>query len=325
LSISAARSAPVGGVTIAAVERDTGLSKDTLRVWERRYGCPVPGRDAHGERVYSREQLELLRLVKRLLDVGYRPGQVVTLAREELLALCSLAGERPAGRQLPPASADTAAVDRSPEIQACFDMVKRHDTLALRRTLTFAVEETGLAAFVSALVAPLNVLIGDAWLDGRLEIFEEHFYTESVTTVLRSEIARLGFFDATMPQVLLTTFPQESHGLGLLMAETFFALRGCHCLSLGVQTPVPDIALAARAHRANIVVLSCSASLNPKDVVQGFADLRGLLPAEVEIWAGGACPALSRRKAAGVRVLREFGAIDAELLRWQEGQPKSET
>jgi len=38
----------VPGFTIAAVERDTGLSKDTLRVWERRYLFPVPGRDAHG-------------------------------------------------------------------------------------------------------------------------------------------------------------------------------------------------------------------------------------------------------------------------------------
>ena len=35
---------------IAAVERDTGLSKDILRVWERRYGFPKPGRDAFGER-----------------------------------------------------------------------------------------------------------------------------------------------------------------------------------------------------------------------------------------------------------------------------------
>ena len=32
--------------TIADVERDTGLSKDTLRVWERRYGFPLPLRDA---------------------------------------------------------------------------------------------------------------------------------------------------------------------------------------------------------------------------------------------------------------------------------------
>ena len=44
------------GCSIAAVERDTGLSKDTLRVWERRYNFPQPGRDAHGERLFCTEQ-----------------------------------------------------------------------------------------------------------------------------------------------------------------------------------------------------------------------------------------------------------------------------
>ncbi|WP_309246766.1 MerR family transcriptional regulator [Ramlibacter montanisoli] len=43
---------------IAAVERDTGLSKDTLRIWERRYGFPQPLRDALGERTYPAEQVE---------------------------------------------------------------------------------------------------------------------------------------------------------------------------------------------------------------------------------------------------------------------------
>ena len=45
------------GLPIAAVERDTGLAKDTLRVWERRYGFPQPGRDANGERTYPLEQV----------------------------------------------------------------------------------------------------------------------------------------------------------------------------------------------------------------------------------------------------------------------------
>ena len=53
-------------LSIAAVERDTGLSKDTLRVWERRYGFPQPLRDANGERTYTAEQLARLRIVKRL-------------------------------------------------------------------------------------------------------------------------------------------------------------------------------------------------------------------------------------------------------------------
>ena len=36
------------GLPIAAVERETGLAKDTLRVWEKRYGFPQPLRDASG-------------------------------------------------------------------------------------------------------------------------------------------------------------------------------------------------------------------------------------------------------------------------------------
>lgn len=136
-------------------------------------------------------------------------------------------------------------------------------------------------------------------MDGRLEIFEEHFYTESVTTVLRHGISSLGV--AASPRVLLTTFPQESHGLG-------------------VQTPVPDIARAVLAHGARIVVLSFSASLNPKDVTQGLGDLRGLLPPAVEIWTGGACPVLQRRSVPGVQVLDNFSAIEPELQRWRQAK-----
>ncbi len=38
---------------ISAVERETGLSKDVLRIWERRYGFPHPGRDENAERQYT--------------------------------------------------------------------------------------------------------------------------------------------------------------------------------------------------------------------------------------------------------------------------------
>jgi len=74
-------------LTIASVERDTGLSKDTLRVWERRYGFPAPGRDALGERLYPLDQVDKLRTLKRLLDLGHRPGRVVGLPIEELQRL----------------------------------------------------------------------------------------------------------------------------------------------------------------------------------------------------------------------------------------------
>lgn len=295
------------GSSIAAVERDTGLSKDTLRVWERRYNFPQPGRDAHGERLFPPEQVARLRLVKRLLDGGYRAGQVVGLAHAELLAL-SRQGDEP------------LAEPRAGQVQQCFDLVKRHDAPGLRQTLSAAAQTLGLADFVSTLVAPLNTLIGQAWLQGHIEIFEEHFYTEAVTAVLRNSISALGMAQAAAPRVLLTTFPQESHALGLLMAESFFALEGCHCMSLGVQTPIPEIASAARAHAGQIVALSFSASLHANEVKLGLADLRRLLPADTEIWAGGACPVLHSRSLPGVRVLAGFAAIPGQVLQWRQAR-----
>ena len=43
-------------LNISAVERETGLSKDVLRIWERRYGFPEPHRDDNAERQYPQDQ-----------------------------------------------------------------------------------------------------------------------------------------------------------------------------------------------------------------------------------------------------------------------------
>ena len=57
---------------IGVVERDTGIGRDTLRVWERRYGFPRPVRNAKGERSYPEDQLRRLQRTRRLLDRGMR-------------------------------------------------------------------------------------------------------------------------------------------------------------------------------------------------------------------------------------------------------------
>lgn len=58
---------------INAVERETGISKELLRMWERRYGFPSPERDAQGDRIYPPDQVNKLRVVRRLIDAGFRP------------------------------------------------------------------------------------------------------------------------------------------------------------------------------------------------------------------------------------------------------------
>lgn len=274
---------------IAAVERDTGLSKDTLRVWERRYGFPQPERDAFDERSYPADQVERLRLIARLLSSGHRPGRVVPLPVQDLLALVHEAAAAPPARQT-----DT-------ELGAMVVLVQAHQVLALRRSLNQAVLRLGLSRFLCDVLAPLNVLIGDAWMRGDIQVFEEHMYTESVTTVLRSALGSAPAMPAPgRPRVLLTTFPQEAHALGLLMAETMLVLEGCECISLGTQTPLPDIVQAAQANRVQIVGLSFSPGMNSQQALRGLQELRAELPADIAIWAGGKHPALQRRDIAGV-------------------------
>jgi MerR family transcriptional regulator, light-induced transcriptional regulator len=304
------------GLTIAAVERDTGIGKDALRVWERRYGFPSPGRDAHDERVYPAEQVETLRMVKRLLDAGHRPGRLLKLPPEEIRALAD-------------AQAATQALAASggapPESLAPFvETILRHDAPALRHELGRMLARLGAARFVSELVAPLNVAVGEAWMSGRMAVYEEHSYTEEVQVVMRQAIAQMPDPPASgHPRVLLSTFPGEPHGLGLLMAETLLRLESCPCVSLGVQTPVLDIVRAAEAHEVDIVAIGLSSAMGPQQMIDALSDLRGLLPAARELWVGGSATVLQRRPVAGVRVLRQLHEIAPAVRAWRETRAAS--
>jgi MerR family transcriptional regulator, light-induced transcriptional regulator len=301
-------------LSIAAVERDTGLSKDTLRAWERRYGFPTPERDALGERAYPLAQVDRLRIVRRLLDAGHRPGQVVPLELEALQALAAQAGCDA------PGAAD--ATLGGEQLSAQLALIRSHDVPRLRRELARLLSQHGLARFVTELIGPLNAAVGDAWLRGQLEIFEEHLYTETVQVLLRGAIAALPEPAAAgAPHVLLTTLPGEPHGLGLLMAESVLALEGCRCTSLGVQTPVWDIVLAARACACDIVALSFTGALNPNLIADAVAELRGKLPATVALWVGGSAPVLYRRPVPGVRAFASLADLPEALRRAQGASP----
>lgn len=300
--------------SIAAVERDTGLSKDTLRVWERRYGFPQPARDAYGERAYPLEQVEKLHLIKRLLDAGHRPGRIVSLEVEELQRISEGLPAAPLG-VVPGSEADP---------RPYLDLIRNRDVQSLRRQLSQAALRLGLTRFVVDLLAPLNAAMADARLRGQLEVFEEHLYSESVAVVLRSVIASVPEPPAHgRPRVLLTTLPQEPHALGLLMAEALLALEGCPCVSLGPQTPVRDIVLAAAACRADLVCLSFGASLNPNQVLAGLQDLHHGLPTGVGIWAAGPCPALHRRALSGVLALTGPQGLHGQIARWRQQQAET--
>lgn len=296
-----------GALPIAAVERDTGLSKDTLRIWERRYGFPQPLRDAFGERTYPPEQVEKLRLLKRLLDSGNRPGKLVALPLAEL-------------QRLGQGAARAGASEGGGPLAAYAPLLETHDVAGLRRRLRQALLGAGLEPFVTSHLAPLNVAVGEAWMHGALTVTQEHVYTEAVQLVLREAIGSIPEPPPPAPRVLLATLPQEPHGLGLLMAEALLSLHGCRCVSLGVKVPLDALVSAAELTRAELVALSFSGSFNAAQVLAALQELRRSLAPGTALWAGGSNLALQRKLPEGVQPVTDIGLVPHLLKDWMSSR-----
>jgi methylmalonyl-CoA mutase cobalamin-binding subunit len=293
---------------ISAVERETGLSKDVLRMWERRYGFPKPARDDNGERQYTAAETDKLRAIKRLMDVGIRPGKIIALSLGELTAM---ADARAPVRGLTQGSGSD---------QDVVGMLRGHDGAALSQALARGLMRDGLTRFVLDTLVPLTRVVGDAWMRGELQVFEEHLYTEEVQNTLRGAINAVPRH-AGYPRVLLTTLPSEQHALGLLMVEALLVPEGAHCVSLGPQTPLDEVRRAAVAHGVDIVALSFSGAFPVRHATESLARLRRHLPPGVALWAGGEMTRRVRKRLAGVLLLPDLAASVAALRSFRTHAP----
>lgn len=290
-------------IPINVVERETGLTKDMLRKWESRYGYPQPLRTEIGERVYTAEDLRRLKSIKRLLDCGMRPGDVVHRPMDELAVLQT---------QCRVCSAEGA---RSGVVDQALDHLRGTSVDALKNMFRQLLIRQGLKEFVISSVAQLNVAVGSAWAEGTLSVFQEHFYTETLRNFLMDAIACIEK-PPHAKKVLLSTPPEELHGLGLLMVQALFSLDGYECISLGTQTPATELAAAVAHYGADIVAVSISVTCPKRQWVPFLESLRLHTPETVQIWVGGSGVGVKKLAINGLRVFSDlddaFAAMQAK-------------
>jgi DNA-binding transcriptional MerR regulator len=299
--------AAAADISISALERELGIGKDTLRVWERRYGFPNPTRDAKGKRRYPPDQVDRLRLMRRLLDQGMRPHQVLGLPVEML--------QEYSGPSVP------SAMQAAPMHAELHDLLKAHDALALQRALRTILLREGLQRFVLDTAGILIDAVGDWWAAGELEVFEEHLFTEQLCRVLREAVSQVPARDAR-PHVLLTTLPNEPHALGLLLAEAVMRLEGARCTPLGAQTPEGQILAAVRGGGTDIVALSFSGYFGLAQMREAIVRLRSALPARVALWCGGAAADRLKKTPPGVHLISRLADIAPNLAGWRQTSPE---
>lgn len=257
---------------ISVVERETGISKETLRIWERRYAFPLPVRNEAGKRAYTTADVTRLKLIGLLIKQGHRPSKVMTLGVDELKAKIL---EHSSHKPTPMAFEQITA------------WLKKGDTQTLKNWLISQIARDGLRPFLENTLGPLLVEIGAAWKAGRLHIHEEHLFSETVQQTLRIIINNLPVTKPN-PYVLMTTPEGELHGLGLLIVESSLALEGIKVSSLGVNTPLPEIITAATQLNVDIVIVSMTANYKTLDHrEQILKSLREKLPSTIYLFAGG--------------------------------------
>ncbi len=244
----------------------TGLAPARLRAWERRYEVVRPRRMANGYRVYTADQVALLRAFARLIEAGERIGDLATRPREEVLCLA----EPPMG-------------DASPHA-ALLDAIRGLDRERLEGLIAQQLALRGFRAFATDVVIPLAADVGDMWALGKIPIAAEHMASEVVVHALKGGL-RMGRGGG--PLVVAGCLPGERHEWGVLATLAVVQDEGWRTHYLGPDLPVEEVVEASWKLSPAAVGLSASDPGLVRSLLPSLAALPSKLPPRTLAVVGG--------------------------------------
>jgi DNA-binding transcriptional MerR regulator len=276
----------VGRYRVTAVERMTRIPASTLRSWERRYGLPRPSRAGSGQRLYSDQDVAVIRFLDRRRIEGMSVSQAAGLLRSA-----------PATEDHDPARllAHLVAALRA------FDEAAADQAFAAAEALlgVEAVAADLVPAAIAAASAP-DAEQGPAGNGAPVEV--EHF----ASNVLRRHVLRLldGLPPAIGRPVLVGCGPDEQHELGALLVTLLLRSRGHRVVYLGARVPGPAVERAAAALDPCGVVVSLTMPESLERAVAWAQDSRWWSRKPPAAWWGG--PAVAHHPALAARLPGEL-------------------
>jgi DNA-binding transcriptional MerR regulator/methylmalonyl-CoA mutase cobalamin-binding subunit len=250
-SASTARVVALKSYAIGTAARLAGIPPETLRIWERRYQLLSPGRTGGGHRLYSEDDVTLLRAVKRLVDSGMRIGAVAGLDHDQIRAQAA---------RMPPLES-TVAERASPLIEEIIEAARTLDERRVAQLLDRPLLLTSGEEVVHTLYLRLLKRVGELWHAGNLSIGVEHFLEKMVT-------ARIMAILQSIPKpssgrlALCACPPGDRHEVGLFAAALTLKAGGFPVTILGADVPAADLAVAVEAAAPAVVVLAVTNELS---------------------------------------------------------------
>jgi DNA-binding transcriptional MerR regulator len=248
---------------IGTLARECGISPHLLRAWEKRYQLLAPIRGSGRQRLYTQDDLLLLRYLTRAIQNGARIGELAVLGRERLL-FEARGTESFAAPALPPVrveGAPTARLDLL--LEELVAAAKSVDGARLQAALTQAEMELNLDSVVYDIIPRAMEQTGAACLSGTMGIAGEHLISNMVEQYLKNGLekahqsAKVAISKAK-PVTICCCFPGEEHTIGLLTVAYALARQGWDVVFLGSSMPLPAMEESIQQTGAESIWLSVS-------------------------------------------------------------------
>lgn len=243
------------GLTIKVVSERTGVSVQTLRAWERRYGVPHPGRaPGNRYRLYDDDDIADVQWMRRQIEAGISPAQASLLLRQQ---------------RRPKAAASSASEQPLAETQSAFQTaVLESDERAIRQILDEAFELFTPERVALQIIQPAMVELGTRWLRNETTVWQEHVASNLVRLKLLAVFHSQPAPAVSAPYIIAACAPAEEHELGLLMLTLLLSRQGWRTTYLGQGTPLNDLVDLARAGKPNAVVISVTTVVGLTSLIQ---------------------------------------------------------
>ncbi|PTL81716.1 MerR family transcriptional regulator [Vitiosangium sp. GDMCC 1.1324] len=279
---------------IRTIARLTGIREATLRAWERRYGFPRPHRNESNYRVYTRDEVEDIRRVARLISEGLTVSEAIAQVRTLPV------GELPVHERLE---------------ERFWSAVRGLDGDAADRVLGEAQASMDALASCDDFLLPLLREMGQ-----RLDIAQEHLGSALIRQRLR---ALLLAEDSSPdgPRVVLACPERDMHEGGLLALGLHLKRKGWRVTLLGADTPTEALRAACQQVNPELVALSCVRRREAEELRQVLqASVEACAPALVVVGGPGAREHLKAIFSAGA----QYAESTEELLSlWQQARGES--
>ncbi|MBM4377691.1 MAG: MerR family transcriptional regulator [Deltaproteobacteria bacterium] len=276
---------------IRTISRITGVREATLRAWEKRYGFPRPSRGENGYRMYSRDEVEAVRRVARLVQEGMAISEAIAEVRSHPT------------QELPP-------LERISE--RFWSAVMVLDAEGAQAVLREAAQIIPAETLADGVLLPLL-----REMTHRLDIAREHLASALVRQTLRNLLHEVEV-PVTGPCIVLACPPKDLHEGGLLAMGLKLRRRGWKVVMLGLDTPAEALASAVNGAQADAAALSFVRTRELAEFAAVLAEMREKVPVPLFVGGPGARPHLPAVNAAGAH----FADSADELVSAWELLPK---